>query len=389
MAKILSIIATAQSTTYSLDKVGIDNDLAFTTNDVIQKHSGYFLEARVQGKTVNGIYQGAKITFIASYKEMHLTALTSALIEDELQYASKVSASTSKVVFLRPEGTLSRTGKATKLPSATFTYTATETGSTKTIRQETKSYQFALQYYTFMANKTEAQIAAENDLDSVRFDPRTPFATQGTNVLIWASPRRIAKDVFFLFGTENRLWDKIAITTTSVTALDNQIHSVYPHLDLIGDTLYNTTFINETWWKNYPIAGKLSVGGNSTYTGYTYTYRLKLLNGCKYTNMTESQAILGYGMAGQCESYSDFYYDDTEKNCVKWALKTSTTPRIDRVTNTIYYDPSKNAIVMIETTVAPKSNPNAKTWADDTALWIQGNEQHSDVFGWFGAILAK
>jgi hypothetical protein len=85
---------------------------------------------------------------------------------------------------------------------------------------------------------------------------------------------------------------------------------------------------------------------------------------------------------GQCGGYADFYNDATALNADEWTLvETTEGSRIEG--NTIYYNPAEPSFLMMEATLAPKSNPNAKVWSVDVCIDLKDGEKHSDVFTWF------
>jgi hypothetical protein len=381
----MAFVSYSQSPQFTPAKVGIDQDLSFTTSDLIQGTTGYYPAMTVVTKFFNGALVSKNIGFYLTPVKFNPVGCTSQLIENELRYYTKTSSSNGVVIFERPANPLNRKGKSTGLPKSKITYTNTTGGSTKVVRDETPFYTFNCLAYNFMIGKTPAEIAAYCNVDNVTFKGGEATAVAGTGINFTATADRVAKDALGLFGSTAKLWDKCSLTTTSVTANANQIHSVFPWMEVHGDTLINTTFVNETFWKDISLVGMngFAINSNVQFTNPTFTYRMKLLNGCTYTNATESQLILGYGLFGQCGGYSDFYWDSSEKNADKWLLVQSTNPHIDRGTNTIYYNSAFPAYVMLECTVAPKSNPNAKVWATDVCLDLRDLEQHGDLLIWF------
>lgn len=364
--------------------VGIPNELAFTLTDVATTTSGKFPAFSVATKSTKGVVTSKNLFFYLKPVTNVLHNPASQTIEDELRYAVQDSFSANKVAYKIPSGTTNRKGNPTGIPATTFTYNNTPTGSTKSVRPETPFYTFVCLTYDFMMGKTPAEIEAYCGVFDVKFKGGEAVAGVGTGITFKATVERIAKDTFPTAKANGpaKVWDACTFTTTYVAVDDNHIRSVFPRFSKDGDKLVNNTFINEVFWKDYPLMGKINIGGLTTITTPSFTYRLKLLNGCTYTEMTESQAILGYGMFGQCGSYVDFYNDATASNADEWTLvQTTEGSRIEG--NTIYYNPALPSFVMMEATLAPKSNPNAKTWSVDVCIDLNDLEQHSDVLTWF------
>jgi len=376
IVSMLTISASAQL--LSPEAVGIPSELSFVIGDKIQSITGFYPTMTVVSKKVNGVLQSKNISFYLKPVTTYPVAFTSQLVENELRYYTRTSSNT----YERAANSLNRKGNSTGLPKSKIIYSNTSNGSTKSVRDETPFYTFICLAYDFMIGKTPSEIGAYCGVDNVTFKGGESVAVAGTGVNFTATAARVAKDCFTFGGSPEKLWDKCTWVTTSVTCPSDQVTSAFPRLQLIGDTLYNRSWISGQTWSTFNLIGLKDMSGLLTYGIPNFTYRMKLLNGCQYTNMTESQAILGYGLFGQCEGYSDFYWDST-KNADKWKVIASTSPRIDKATNTIYCDKSKPCYVILEMTSAPKSNPNAKVWATDVCFDLRDMEQHGDYLMWF------
>jgi hypothetical protein len=362
--------------------VGLPSELSFTLTDVATTTVGKYPAFSIATKSTNGVVTSKNLFFRLQPYTFQVHNPASQTIEDELRYAIQKSVSASQVVYEIPEGTTNRKGNATGIPKTTYTYNNTPTGSTKVARQETPFYTFTCLTYDFMKGKTPAEIEAYCGIYDVTFKGGEAVAGVGTGINFKATAERVAKDCFPVKPTKAKLWDACAATTTYVAVDENHIRSVFPRFSKEGNKIVNNTFINEVFWKDFPLTGKINIGGTQTITVPSFTYRLKLLNNCTYPSLTESQAILGYGIMGQCGGYADFYNDATALNADEWTLvETTEGSRIEG--NTIYYNPAEPSFLMMEATLAPKSNPNAKVWSVDVCIDLKDGEKHSDVFTWF------
>lgn len=373
---MLTISASAQLLTS--EAVGIPQELSYMIGDKIQSTTGFYPTLTVVTKKTNGVITSKNIAFYLKSVTMYPTAFTSQLVENELRYYTRTSSNT----YERAANPINRKGNRTNLPKSKIIYSNTSNGSTKSVRDETLFYTFVCLAYDFMIGKTPSEIAVFCQVDNVTFKGGESVAIAGTGINFTATAQRVAKDCFILNPTPAKLWDKCTWVTTSATCPSNEVSSIFPRLELIGDTLYNRSWINGQMWSTFNLIGLKDMSGILTYSIPNFTYRMKLLNGCTYPNMTEAQAILGFGMLGQCEGYSDFYWDST-KNADEWKVVNSTSPRIDKATNTIYCDKSKPCYIILEMTSAPKNNPNAKVWATDICFDLRDSEQHGDYLIWF------
>lgn len=366
--------------------VGIPPELSFTLTDLASYSTGKYPAFMVATKSTNGQVVSKNLFFYLKPFTNTVYNPASQTIEDELRYAVQSSVSASQVVYDIPVGTTNRQNHATGIPATKFTYTNTATGSTKTARAETPFYTFVCLAYDFMIGKTPQEIADYCGVYDVTFKGGEPRAIAGTGINFKATPQRIAKDAFPTAKTDadkaKKVWDACVITTVYNSAPTSQIRSVFPRFSKEGNKLVNNTFINETFWKDINLTGMINIGGKTTISTPSFTYRIKLLNGCTYTEPTEAQLIQGFGLFGQCGGYQDFYNDAIVQNADEWTLvETTEGSRIEG--NTIYYNSSVSAYVIMEATLAPKSNPNAKVWSTEVCIDLRDEEQRADFITWF------
>jgi hypothetical protein len=363
--------------------VGLPRELSFLLTDVATTTTGKYPAFSVATKSTNGVVTSKNIFFYLKPVLLNLSNPASQTVENELRYYNRISTN----IYVRPENPFNRKGNSTGLPKSTITYTNTELGSIKTVRDETPFYTFNCLTYDFMMGKTPQQIEEYCGVFDVKFKGGEAVAGVGTGISFKATVDRVSKDAFpsvtSLDLRKQKIWDACSFMTTYTAVDANHIRSVFPRLSIEGSKIMNNTFVNEVFWKDFPLTNKINIGGKTTVTTPSFTYRLKLLNGCQYASVSESQAILGYGLFGQCGGYYDFYNDETIQNADGWDLVkiTEGEPRIEG--NTIYYNPAIPAFLMMEATLAPKSTPNAKVWSTDVCIDLRDAEQKGDYLIWF------
>ena len=226
------------------------------------------------------------------------------------------------------------------------------------------------QYEFFITNPFPTSFTAQQVADAI--GGCKWVILRGMTLQFAVTPERVLQDIQRTNRTINSvalLQDAVKITRTYDEQPADRLQNIFPRLEVVGDKLVNTSIINGRSW-----VGQRNIKSGSGQT-LTWSWVVGVFNDTDNDGPWSTQ--MGPMILDIKRSDWEFFdWNDAQE----FILVASTTerPRIDRVTKTIYYNPSNRLVFSLQLRQA--STDKGEDYAGYTAPAFNF---YSDALGWF------